>query len=131
MSLTAKVLYSGFLSLFIVFLCYGAPLMADEGVANSVKVPFKFAVGKKKFQENCASCHGQRLEGSKVGPPLLHGFYKPSHHNDASFYRAALNGVRAHHWNFGNMPRIEGVTRKDMDQIIPFIRWYQQEKGLY
>lgn len=109
----------------------GNAIGAEQGASNPPNVPFKFAIGKKKFQENCSSCHGEWMEGTEQGPPLLHGFYKPSHHGDPSFYRAALKGVRAHHWNFGNMPKIEGITRNDMDQIVPFIRWYQQEKGLY
>lgn len=61
----------------------------------------------------------------------MHGFYKPSHHGNAAFYRATLQGVRAHHWQFGDMPKVEGVTAEDMDSIVPFIRWLQQEKGLY
>ena len=106
--------------------------MADnEKDSSQPKVPFKFAVGKAKYQENCSGCHGRWLEGTKQGPPLMHGFYKPSHHGDPSFYRAALNGVRAHHWEFGDMPKIDGVTKRDMDKIVPFIRWLQQEKGLY
>lgn len=104
---------------------------ADSPATAAPRVPFKYAVGNKKYQENCSVCHGVSLEGSKQGPPLLHGFYKPSHHNDASFYRAALQGVRAHHWNFGDMPRIPGVTQQDMEAIVPFIRWFQQDRGLY
>jgi hypothetical protein len=61
----------------------------------------------------------------------MHGFYKPSHHGDPAFYRAAMKGVQAHHWKFGNMAPVNGITRKDMDSIVPFIRWLQKEKGLY
>lgn len=96
-----------------------------------MQVPFKYAMGNKKYQENCAVCHGQSLQGTKTGPPLLHPFYKPSHHADFTFYRAALKGVQAHHWEFGDMPPVAGITREDMDSIVPFIRWYQREKGLY
>lgn len=117
--------------LFFTMTFSGSTVFADEGAGNQPKVPFKFAVGKNKYQESCSGCHGKWLEGTNQGPPLLHGFYKPSHHGDPAFYRAALKGVRAHHWNFGDMPKIEGVTRKDMDQVVPFIRWFQQEKGLY
>ena len=117
---------------FTAGLLVTAPILADkQQLSKQPDVPFKYAVGKKKYQENCAGCHGKWIEGTKSGPPLFHGFYKPSHHGDPSFYRAALKGVRAHHWKFGDMPKIEGVTRKDMDKIVPFIRWLQQEKGLY
>ena len=61
----------------------------------------------------------------------MHGFYKPSHHGDAAFYRAALKGVRAHHWNFGDMPPVAGAQTQDLDAIVPYIRWLQKEKGIY
>jgi hypothetical protein len=64
------------------------------------------------------------------GPPLIHPYYKPSHHDDDSFYRAALSGVQAHHWHFGNMPPVEGITNQDIGQIIQFIRWWQRENGI-
>ena len=76
-------------------------------------------------------CHGLELEGSKQGPPLLHPLYKPSHHDDKSFYRAALKGVRQHHWNFGDMPAVPGVTPGKMDRIVPYLRYYQKQKKLY
>jgi mono/diheme cytochrome c family protein len=99
--------------------------------AEEPKVPFTHAKGGKLYKDNCAVCHGETLTGTKQGPPLLHPFYKPSHHADFSFYRAALKGVQAHHWEFGDMPPIQGITREDMDAIVPFIRWYQKEKGLF
>ena len=120
----------------LLFFTFGLVTMppifaAEKSVSSSLNVPFKYAVGKRKYQENCSSCHGTWMEGTKNGPPLLHGFYKPSHHNDSAFYRAALKGVPAHHWKFGDMPKVEGDTVRDMDRIVPFIRWFQQEKGLY
>jgi len=115
--------------LFMFFFCFitgVATTMADE-----LPVPFVHAKGNKLYQESCAVCHGATLNGTKQGPPLLHPFYKPSHHADFAFYRAALKGVQAHHWEFGDMPPIQGITREDMDAIVPFIRWYQKEKGLF
>jgi cytochrome c5 len=98
---------------------------------NPPNVPYKYALGMDKFQELCSSCHGKWGNGSPQGPPLMHGFYKPSHHGDAAFYRAALKGVFAHHWRFGDMPPVPGATRKDVDKLLPFIRWLQRENGLY
>ena len=128
---TTKSIFVGIL-LFTLGLIITTPVHADkQGVITTPKVPFKHALGMKKYQDNCASCHGKWIEGTQSGPPLFHGFYKPSHHGDPAFYRAALKGVFAHHWKFGPMPKIEGITKKDMDKIVPFIRWLQQEKGLY
>jgi len=94
-------------------------------------VPFQLGLGMQKFQEKCSACHGQWGEGTAdKGPPLIHSFYKPSHHDDASFFRAAHSGVTAHHWHFGNMPPVEGITDQDIGQIVQFIRWWQRENGI-
>ena len=98
---------------------------------DDIQIPFRYAKGQQLFEQNCSACHGQNLTGSDKGPPLLHPFYKPSHHNDASFYKAGLKGVKAHHWNFGDMPPVNGMSRKKMDRIVPYIRFYQQQKKLY
>lgn len=99
--------------------------------AEDLVIPFKLAKGQMLFEINCSSCHGSNLTGSDKGPPLLHPYYKPSHHGDASFYRAALQGVKAHHWKFGDMPPVEGMTESKMKHIITFVRYYQQQKKLF
>ncbi len=101
------------------------------GLPKNPSVPFQFGVGMQKFQEKCSACHGKWAEGTaEKGPPLVHPYYKPSHHDDDSFFRAALSGVQAHHWHFGNMPPVEGITNQDIGQIIQFIRWWQRENGI-
>lgn len=99
--------------------------------AENIDIPFRYAKGQVLFEQKCSSCHGESMTGSDKGPPLLHSFYKPSHHNDASFYRAGLKGVKAHHWNFGDMPPVPGMTERKMKNIISYIRYYQQQKKLY
>jgi mono/diheme cytochrome c family protein len=93
--------------------------------------PAEMQVGEAKFTANCAACHGVRGVGTKQGPPLVHKIYEPNHHADMAFQRAAENGVRAHHWEFGNMPKIEGVTSGDVEHIIRYVRWLQREGGIY
>ena len=93
--------------------------------------PAEMQVGEAKFTANCAACHGVRGVGTKQGPPLVHKIYEPNHHADMAFQRAAENGVRAHHWEFGNMPKIEGVTSGDVEHIIRYVRWLQREAGIY
>jgi hypothetical protein len=48
-----------------------------------------------------------------------------------AFQRAAAQGVKAHHWKFGDMPKIEGVTADDVTQIIGYIRWLQRQAGIF
>ncbi len=99
--------------------------------AEEIEIPFYLAKGQILFEKYCSSCHGAELNGSDKGPPLVHPFYKPSHHDDKSFYRAALQGVRQHHWEFGDMPPVEGITPKKIDSLVPYIRYYQQKMKLY
>lgn len=86
--------------------------------------------GKARFDANCSACHGRNAAGTEQGPPLVHIIYEPNHHGDASFYRAVALGVRAHHWRFGNMPAIEGVSEADVTKIIDYVRALQRANGI-
>lgn len=86
--------------------------------------------GEQLFKANCAVCHGKNAAGTQNGPPLIHKIYEPSHHSDLSFQRAAKQGVRAHHWPFGNMPPVSGVTESDVTQIIAYVRELQRANGI-
>lgn len=84
-------------------------------------------MGKKALNAVCADCHGQNAAGKMGnGPPLIHKIYEPSHHGDMAFHMAVQNGVRAHHWRFGNMPAQKGLTRADVEGIIAYVREVQQ-----
>ena len=88
------------------------------------------ALGKKLYAANCASCHGADLKGSDKGPPMLHKVYEPSHHGDAAFQLAPKNGVRAHHWQFGDMAPVPAVTPDDVAHITAYIRMEQRKVGI-
>jgi hypothetical protein len=47
-----------------------------------------------------------------------------------AFVLAAKNGVAAHHWPFGNMPAVEGVTDADVLNIVTYVRALQRENGI-
>ena len=93
--------------------------------------PAEFQSGEQKFTAKCSVCHGAGGVGTSHGPPLVHKIYEPNHHGDVAFQNAAANGVRAHHWQFGNMPKIEGVTPDDIDQIVKYVRWLQKQAGIF
>jgi len=87
--------------------------------------------GKRTFDANCASCHGANAAGQDgVAPPLVHKIYVPSHHGDSSFHRAVQQGVRAHHWSFGDMPPVEGLSQSDVDGIVTYLRELQRHNGI-
>lgn len=89
------------------------------------------ASGKALFDRNCAACHGADLKGSDKGPPLLHKIYEPSHHGDPAFQLAAKNGVRAHHWKFGDMAPVPQVTPDDVAHITAYVRAEQRKVGIH
>jgi cytochrome c len=96
----------------------------------SISVPAEFQSGEALFERHCASCHGEKALGSAVGPPLVHIVYEPSHHADYAFYMAVGQGVRAHHWRFGDMPPVPGLDQDEVTQIIAYVRWLQRQVGI-
>jgi mono/diheme cytochrome c family protein len=100
-----------------------------------VRLPSKLSsdalIGKRGFDAKCAACHGENATGlNGVAPPLVHKIYEPSHHADEAFQRAAKIGVRAHHWRFGDMPPVDGLTRADVKYITRYVRELQRENGI-
>jgi mono/diheme cytochrome c family protein len=96
----------------------------------STPVPPEFATGVALFNTHCSVCHGPSAVGTQQGPSLLSRVYVPSHHSDASFYLAVKQGVRAHHWLFGNMSAMPHVTEDEVTPIIAYVRWLQQQAGM-
>jgi len=92
--------------------------------------PPELAQGKTLFEQNCSVCHGPAGDGTEQGPPLVHIIYEPNHHADAAFILAARNGVRAHHWRFGDMAPLPGVTDVMVQEIVGYIRWLQRQVGI-
>ncbi|WP_099827660.1 c-type cytochrome [Oceaniglobus indicus] len=107
----------------------GAPLVT---VALPGELSPDAQIGKRAFTAKCAACHGVNAAGQNgVAPPLVHKIYEPSHHSDMAFVLAARNGVRAHHWTFGNMPAVDGLTDADVKLIARYVRELQQENGIF
>jgi mono/diheme cytochrome c family protein len=106
-----------------------------NGVLANVLLPETLSqdaqIGQLGFEARCAACHGVNAAGQDgVAPPPVHIIYEPSHHGDEAFQRAAAMGVRGHHWPFGDMPPVEGVTRGDVTMIIAYIRELQRANGI-
>lgn len=106
--------------IFLLGACGGSEGSADEQPKAS---------GSQLYAQNCASCHGADLGGTSKGPSHLSQVYEPNHHPDAAFRSAIAGGAQAHHWNFGDMPPVEGLTEEEVDAIISFIRDQQGTLG--
>ncbi len=105
----------------------------DVEVAEAVlqsEIPAELEVGRRAYNANCTLCHGRRALGTDQGPPLVHIVYEPAHHADGAFLLAVQRGVRAHHWSFGDMPPIPGLTREEVTEIIAYIRFLQRQAGI-
>jgi mono/diheme cytochrome c family protein len=86
--------------------------------------------GKRLYDASCAVCHGPGASGTQSGPPLVHKGYAPAHHADLAFYWAVRDGVVQHHWHYGNMPPVQGLSGEDVAHIIAYVRGLQREAGI-
>ncbi|MBI5235719.1 MAG: cytochrome c [Deltaproteobacteria bacterium] len=105
----------------VLLLLIAAPLSAKDAAFD----------GEKLFNARCGSCHGVKGAGTGKGPPLVHRIYEPNHHADITFRWAVERGVKAHHWNFGDMPKLDGVKLEEVEAIIKYVRDTQKEAGIY
>lgn len=87
------------------------------------------AAGAGLYATSCASCHGVDLRGTERGPSHLSEVYEPNHHADGAFLLAVRRGVAPHHWSFGPMPAIEGLSDADVEAIVAFVRDTQGREG--
>lgn len=102
---------------------------ATAGVKMPTLSPMALA-GARAFDANCAKCHGQAGVGTDKGPPFLHQVYNPGHHSDEAFRRAVRQGVRQHHWRFGDMPEQPQVTDREVTEIVRYVRELQDANGI-
>ena len=114
-----------------VLLAAGAWWMYRSGDAIAIPELSEDAqAGARLFASNCALCHGTNAAGTDLGPPLVHKIYEPGHHPDAAFYRAVNQGVVSHHWSFGNMPPVPGVSQRSVRKIVAYVRELQRANGI-
>jgi mono/diheme cytochrome c family protein len=104
----------------------------DDAAVTAARSDFSetAVAGEELFDANCALCHGAKAAGTTQGPTLIDRIYHPGHHSDFSFRRAVAQGVRQHHWTFGDMLPVATVTADGVEQIICYIRELQRANGI-
>lgn len=101
----------------------------DAGEPTSQGGTVDLALGEDVYQANCAQCHGEDLKGTDQGPSQLSIVYEPSHHPDEAYVAAIAQGSPAHHWEFGDMPPVEGLDDDEVASVIAYIRSVQEAEG--
>lgn len=116
-------------TLLALALLHGCATGAGEDAGGDQDVDL--ANGRELYAQNCATCHGPQAQGTDQGPPLVHELYVPSHHSDESFQVAVRRGVQPHHWDFGPMPPIPGLSRDEVADTTAHVRRLQEEAGIF
>ena len=100
----------------------------------AITVPDLSAVaseGAELFTASCSECHGATAGGSSQGPPLIDPIYEPGHHADFSFHLAVNQGSSQHHWQFGDMNPVPGLSPEEVDKIVCYVREVQYANGIF
>ncbi|WP_273364703.1 c-type cytochrome [Simplicispira suum] len=143
MNFSTSSFKKGLLFVLVAALAGGAALLwmqtqrhsqaTSTNATQAVKVPeysMMARAGLVAFEATCARCHGSNGTGTDKGPPLLHEIYNPGHHPDGAFVSAVRQGVRRHHWNFGDMPSQPKVTDREIAEIVRYVRELQVANGI-
>lgn len=69
------------------------------------------------------------LRGTNAGPSFLFVVYEPGRHADIAFLLAAQRCVTSHHWQFGDMPEVEGSHRQRSKSTVAYVRETQRVEG--
>ena len=109
----------------------GAAPDAPQAVAAPAELSDTAREGEARFTANCAQCHGPGAVGTSQGPTFIDRVYHPGHHADVSFQLAVRQGVRQHHWQFGNMLPVPGLADAEVDTIICYVRELQLASGVF
>ena len=112
------------LAVFLLAACGSAPDVVIEPQDSDL-----VARGAQLYAASCAECHGEDLGGTDKGPSHLSIVYEPNHHSDGAFGLAVLRGSSAHHWDFGPMPPVVGLSDEEVDAIVAFVRERQRVEG--
>ena len=127
-----KKLSFTFIPFILLSACDGGPGEIDSNPLHLPPEGFvgDSVIGKEQYVLNCQSCHGTNGFGTNQGPPLVNKVYNPSHHANLTFHLAVKNGVRSHHWKFGDMKPIPNLSPENVAHIVRYVREIQRKSGI-
>jgi len=122
---------AGLVSAAVVMALTFAACSSDAGGGEPIDLGSGDPVaGAALYTKDCSACHGDKGGGTDFGPPLVDEIYRPGHHADITFLLAVNSGVRPHHWGFGPMPAIPGLSDTDVADIVAYVRDLQEQAGI-
>ena len=62
---------------------------------------------------------------------MIDPIYEPGHHADFSFHLAVNQGSSQHHWQFGDMNPVPGLSPEEVDKIVCYVREVQYANGIF
>ena len=130
---TIALILSSALAMLLVIGCGNSSQdeAAESNGETNVSLSSMGREGEGLFNANCSVCHGESATGTNQGPTLIDRIYHPGHHSDASIRNAVGRGVQQHHWVFGDMAPVAGVSTDDVEKIICYVRELQRADGIF
>ena len=128
----ARLAASSLVAAFVLLMVVGCGRDgAERGPMTGPALSDTARAGEDLFNDNCSACHGVNAAGTNLGPPLMDRVYHPGHHPDFSIRNAVIQGVRQHHWTFGDMAPVAGVSPDEVEKIICYVREMQRAEGIF
>lgn len=123
--------------LLFLSIIFSQPLLASSHYPIIELDPKRIEAGKVLYQDNCASCHGVKLEGAKnwqtekdpdgqnLAPPL-NGTGHTWHHSDALLFNIIKYGIGKFVKDYkGKMMGVgDNLTNDEIDDILVYIKSY-------
>ena len=103
----------------------------EKSQATGISLSEAAREGEGLFNANCSVCHGTNAAGTNQGPPLVDRIYHPGHHTDLSIRNVVSKVVKQHHWVFGDMAPVAGVSSDEVEKIICYVRELQRAGGIF
>lgn len=107
------------------------PATSLAGVTVPKSLSSNVQIGKAAIAAKNPSCDGVTVvEREGVAPPPDRKVHGLSRHDGTSFQTVVEVGVPLHQRSFGNMHRVDALTRKDAAMIIAHIRKLEHTNGI-